>query len=153
MPTYFVDDPQSFKAPPARSSAHPTILSEIVSGEDLTNIVGIAPDEQWDRGERPNTPGRFSGYQVSSRLDESASPAEHLRDLLSRIEPIENQLRGLVTDRRISSARVWLVHRLLNWNPGLSIPAELIERLNKIGTGIEIDVYVTDPSAPIRSEH
>lgn len=152
MPTYFVDDLESFKLPSARSSAHLTILSEIVSGRDLTNMVGLPPDEQWDRGERPNAPGRFSGYQVDSRLDESESPAEHLRDLLSRIEPIANQLRGLVTGGRISSTRVWLVHRLPNWNPGLSIPAELIERLNEIGTGIEIDIYVTDPPAPIRGD-
>lgn len=31
-------------------------------------------------------------------------------------------------------------------------PAELIERLNEIGTGIEIDIYVTDPPAPIRGD-
>jgi hypothetical protein len=145
MPTWFVDDPkQSFTPPPARSSASLVILSEELSGKELTELVGLPADEQWNRGDRAHAPGRFAGYMLGSRLAESATPAEHLTDLLDRIGPNAARVRAIVADGRISSVRVWLGHHIPNWNPGLSLSAEHLTRLDKLGAGLEIDIYVTE---------
>lgn len=150
MPTYFVDDGETFLAPPSSSSASMTILSEALSGTELAQLAGLPPDEHWNRRDRPNAPGRFGGFRVRSRLPEAASPAEHLGDLLDRLEPFADSIRALASDSRVHSVRVWIFHRIPNWNPGLSFSPELIDRLGKLGTGVEVDVYVTNPSAPIR---
>jgi hypothetical protein len=79
---------------------------------------------------------------------DSATPADHLTDLLLRIEPIVATLRALIDDERIASVRVWVVHHLPNWNPGFSISSDQLRRLDQIGAGLEIDVYVVEDEAP-----
>jgi len=149
MPTWFVDDPkQDFTPPPARSSASLVILSEDLSGEELTDLVGLPPQERWDRGDHSYAPGRFAGYKLGSRLAESATPEEHLTDLLDQIEPVTARVQALVGDARIASVRVWLGHHIPNWNPGLSLSAGHLMRLDKLGAGLEIDIYVTEVPDP-----
>ena len=112
-------------------------------------MVGLPPQERWDRGDHSYAPGRFAGYKLGSRLAESATPAEHLTDLLDQIEPIADRVCALVGDDRIASVRVWLGHHIPNWNPGLSLSAEHLMRLDKLGAGLEIDIYVTEvPDQP-----
>jgi hypothetical protein len=144
VPTWFVDDPETFTPPTGRASAHLTVLSEHVSGQELSDIVGLPADELWNRGDLPHARGKFSGYKLSSRLSETSPPGDHLTDLLDRIEPVAPRIRGLLGDQRISSVRLWLVHHIPNWNPGFSISAEQLRRLDELGVGLEIDAYVTE---------
>ena len=149
MPTWFVDDPkQNFAPPPTRSSASLIVLSEDLSAQELAELVGLPAHERWDRGDRAYAPGRFAGYKLSSRLAESETPAEHLTDLLDQIEPITSRVRALVVDGRISSVRVWLGYHIPNWNPGLSLSADHLARLDELEAGLEIDIYVTEAADP-----
>jgi hypothetical protein len=148
VPTYFVDDQGEFNPPPTRSMAHLTVLSETLSGMQLASLVGIVPDERWDRGDRPHAPGKYAGCKVGSRLNDTASPDAHLADLLDRLDPVASNIRLLVADDRVFSVRLWVYHSIPNWNPGLSFAAPLLERVSSMGTGLELDIYVTDPSAP-----
>jgi uncharacterized protein DUF4279 len=149
VPTYFVDDLDAFSPPPTNSTAHLTILSETLSGIALADLLGIRPDGRWDRGEKPHARGKFAGCSVGSRLPDTASPDAHLADLLDRLDPVASNVRALVADHRVFSVRLWVYHRIANWNPGLSFAAPLLERISSMGTGLELDIYVTDPSAPI----
>lgn len=149
MPTYFVDDFDTFSPPPTSSTAHLTVLSETLSGNVLADLLGILPDERWDRGDKPHARGKYAGCSVGSRLTDTASPDAHLADLLDRLDPVALNVRALVADDRVFSVRLWVYHRVPNWNPGLSFAASLIERISSLGTGLELDIYVTDPSAPI----
>jgi hypothetical protein len=149
VPTYFVDDPSSFSPPPTRSTAHLTVLSERLSGNVLAELLGMSPDERWDRGTKPHAGGKYAGCSVSSRPADTASPDAHLADLVDRLDPVASNVRSLVADDRVFSVRLWLYHSIPNWNPGLSLPAHLLERINSMGTGLEIDVYVITRSAPI----
>jgi hypothetical protein len=149
VPTYFVDDADEFRPPPTSSTAHLTVLSETLAGNALADLLGILPDERWDRGEKPHAPGKYAGISVGSRLPDLASPDAHLADLLDRLDPVGSNVRALVADHRVFSVRLWVYHRIPNWNPGLSFAASLIERISSLGTGLELDIFVTDPSAPI----
>ena len=149
MPTYFVNDSDVFDPPATKSTAHLTVLSESLSGNVLADLLGILPDERWDRGEKFHAPGKYAGCSVGSRLTDTASPSAHLADLLDRLDPVASNVRALVADDRVSSVRLWVYHRVPNWNPGLSFAATLMDRISSLGTGLELDIYVTDPSAPI----
>jgi len=149
VPTYLVDASRSFDPPPAKSAAHLTVLSATLSGDALAELLGASPDERWDRGTKPQARGRYAGVSLGSRLAETAPPDAHLADLLERLGPAALNVRSLLADDRVHSVRLWVYHSLPNWNPGLSIPADLLERISALGTGLDIDVYVTHPAAPV----
>ena len=149
VPTYYLNEPGDFNPPPTTSMAHITVLSERLSGIELAALLGIVPDERWERGDRPHARGKYAGCSVGSRLTETASPDAHLADLLDRLDPIASNVRALVADDRVFSVRLWVYHSIPNWNPGLSFAAPILERISSMGTGLELDIYVTDPSAPI----
>lgn len=129
--------------------AHLTILSTVLSADVLAELLGIRPDERWERGTRPHARGKFAGCSLGSRLPDTAAPDAHLADLLERLGPVAANVRSLVGDNRVHSVRLWVYHSIPNWNPGLSIPAPVVERINSLGTGLEVDVYVTEGAAPI----
>lgn len=66
-----------------------------------------------------------------------------------RLEPVASNVRALVTDAPVFAVRLWVLHRVPNWNPGLSFAASLLDRVSALSTGLELDIYVTDPSAPM----
>lgn len=140
MPTWFTD-PETFVPPPARSSATLVVLSEFLSASALTGMLGAPADDHWERGDLPHARGRFAGYKLGSRLAPTASPGDHLTDLLVRLMPIQPRLRALVDDDRVS-VRLWIGHHIPNWNPGLSLSAEQVRMLDALGTGLELDIYV-----------
>lgn len=145
MPTWFVDDPtQPFVPPPTRSNAHLTVLSEQLTATELTRLLGMSPDETWERGSRPHVPGRFAGVSVRSRLAGTAQPDEHLSDVLSRLEPAVQHIQKLCSDPRVASARLWVSYHIANWNPGLTLSPTQVELVAQLGTGIEFDIYVLE---------
>lgn len=81
---------------------------------------------------------------MHSRLAEDKAPEEHLIDLLERLAPIAESVASLATDPAVFRARLWLVRVGQNWNPGLSLSVEAIRRVDVLGIGLEIDIYVSD---------
>jgi hypothetical protein len=145
MPTWFVEDPSKSMPPPSTSGAHLTLLSESIDTTALTAQVGMTPDEAWERGERPNAAGKFAGITFRSNLSDAAAPGNHLDALLERLAPVTAQIAAAAADDGLI-VRLWLVHRVENWNPGLSLSGDLIRRIDALGAGIEVDIYVLEAS-------
>jgi hypothetical protein len=150
VPIYFMDDPNAPIVPAvARSYAHLTVLSETLSAAEMAQIIGIDPDESWERGEKRGGAARFGGISVASRLPREAAPGEHLSDLLSLLAPIADRVRELARDDRILGPRLWIFHHIANQNPGLTLSAEQVSELAQLGTGLELDIYAYEDSSDI----
>lgn len=127
--------------PPSTSGAHLTILSKALDAAELAELVGLKPDETWERGAKRHAAGELAGITFRSGRADEADPGEHLETLLERLRPAATRIAQAAADDRVI-VRLWLIHRIENWNPGLSLSAGLIRRIDRFGTGIEIDIYV-----------
>ena len=145
MPTYLADEHGNYTPESVRAEARLVVLSDELSPEEMTNRLGMAPDTSWRRGEsnRGGRPYEHHGWELHSRLAEETAPEEHLTDLLERLAPIAETVAALATDPAVFRARLWLVRVGQNWNPGLSLSVETIRRVDVLGIGLEIDIYIS----------
>jgi hypothetical protein len=154
MPIFLANEDGTYVPARTTSSASLVILSVERRPDEITTHLGMTPDRWWLAGEfeshpqdprwRRSRPHPFDGWELASRLPEDAAPDAHLVDLLDRIGDAADRVSALVADPRIRSVRLWLVHHSDNENPGFSLNAALVERLNRLGTGLDVDVYALD---------
>lgn len=146
MSTDLADEHGNHPPENVRAEARLVVLSDELSPEEMTKRLGMAPDTSWRRGEsnRGGRPHEHHGWEMHSRLAEDKAPEEHLIDLLERLAPIAESVASLATDPAVFRARLWLVRVGQNWNPGLSLSVEAIRRVDVLGIGLEIDIYVSD---------
>ena len=138
---------------PARtsSSARLVVLSVERTPDEITAHLGLTPDRWALAGEfgshpqdprwRPSRPNPYNVWELESRLTADASPDAHLVDVLDLIGDAADKVADLTADTRIHSVRLWLGHHSDNVNPGFSLNADLMNRLGRLGTGLEVDVY------------
>ncbi len=144
MPTYFAREDGSHTPERARSRAHLVVLSDELMPDVLASRIGIVADQAWERGGRSvgTSPQAHHGLSFESRISEERGPDEHLADLVERLRPVAAQIAELGRDPAIFSVRVWISHHGQNWNPGLSLTKDLIQGLESLGVGLDIDIYV-----------
>ena len=134
------------------SNASLVVLSADIHPEKIGARLGLMADRWFLRGEfeahpkgdrgKRSRPFPFNGWQLKSTLADTAAPNEHLADLLDRLESAVPSLADLASDPQIHSIRLWLGYHTDNENPGISLSPELVTRIAKLGTGIELDIYV-----------
>lgn len=154
MPIFLANEDGTFVPARTSSSARLVVLSVKRLPDEITTHLGMTPDRWWLAGEfeshpqdprwRPSRPKPFNGWELESRLPEDAAPDAHLVDLLDRIGDAADKVADLVADPEIHSVRLWLGHHSDNVNPGFSLNAALVKRLDRLGTGLEVDVYALD---------
>jgi len=158
MPIFLANEDGTYVPARTSSSARLVVLSQDQRPEDISARLGLTPDRWWLAGEfeshpqdprwRPSRPKPFNGWELESRLPEDAAPDAHLTDLLDRIGEAADKVADLAMDPRIHSARVWVGHHTDNENPGFSLSPDLVARLTRLATGLEVDVYVlAEPDA------
>jgi hypothetical protein len=79
---------------PDESFARLVIYSDTHSAEELSDSMSLAPDEAWNKGD-PRTGARtYSTTAISwrSQLPDGRAPADHLVDLLDRVESLRETL-------------------------------------------------------------
>jgi hypothetical protein len=153
MPIFLANEDGTYVPARTSSSARLVVLSVERTPDEITAHLGMTPNRWWLAGEfgshpqdprwRPSRPKRFNGWELESRLPADAPPDAHLVDLLDLIGDAADKVAELTADPRIHSVRLWLGHYTDNENPGFSLNAEFVNRLFRLGTGIEIDVYVS----------
>jgi hypothetical protein len=131
VPTWFADDPRTFVPPPSQNAARLTILPQRLSAGQIEAVLGMPGDDRWERGEKRYARAKFAGVSVRSSIGENEPPTDHLRDVLDRLEDVSPAVRTMAMDPTSFTVRLWVVHKIPNWNPGLSLPSE-------------IDVYVIE---------
>jgi hypothetical protein len=108
-----VEVPDDELAHPNRSAAYLTILSDSASASELAQIVGLAPDESWSKGDRASQRVQrtqpHNGITYGSRLPESASPAKHLAALIALLKPYLENVAVTAADPSVLGATVWIV--------------------------------------------
>jgi len=157
MPIVFANEDGSYTQPRTRSNARLVVLSEVLLTDEISSIIGLPPDVWWLRGEfgsHPNSDGRrrsrpqpFNGWELRSRLLETARPDEHLFDLLERLDGVVDRVASFVTDSRIRSATLYLGHHTDNMNPVVDLTDALVKRLAALETGVVIDIYAAPEDA------
>ena len=146
MPTYFADEDGNYTPEKASARARLVVLSDELSPEELTELLGMAPDVSWRMGEpgRGGRPHPHHGWELESRLRQDRPPEEQLTDLLERLAPIAPAIASLANNPAVFGARLWLVRHGENWNPGVSLSVESIRQVDALGLGLEIDIYVSE---------
>ncbi|HEV8252447.1 MAG TPA: DUF4279 domain-containing protein [Candidatus Limnocylindria bacterium] len=146
MPTYFADEDGTYTPEKVSARARLVVLSDELLPEELTELLGMAPDKSWRSGE-PTTGGRpyrHSGWELASRLPPDRPPEDQLTDLLERLAPIAPAVTSLANNPAVFSVRLSLVRHGENWNPGLSLSLQAIRQMDSLGVGLEIDIYVSE---------
>lgn len=151
MPILLQKDDGSYQEPRTSSRARLVVLSEVMSPDEISSELKLAPDRWWLRGEfvtyptekrwRRSRPHPFNGWEFGSRLPESAPPEAHLLDLVTRIGSSAPLVARLVNNSAIKSVQLRLVHNSDNVNPGMSLDDSLLKQVVALGTGVEFEVY------------
>jgi uncharacterized protein DUF4279 len=149
MPIYFQEDPDKpFVPARTRSRASLIVLSADLSPSEITELIGIPPDEAHTKG-APQTPQssygwKYHSWQVHSRSHEMTPPEDHLASLLERVEPFAERIAALARSGQVEPLRVWISHHIENYNPGLSIDPGLLARVAQLGASLDLDIYAEE---------
>jgi hypothetical protein len=120
--------------------------------DEIGARLGLMADRWFLRGEfeahpkgdrsKRSRPFPFNGWELRSTIGDTATPNEHLASLLERLKSAAASIGNLARDPQIHSIRLWLGHHTDNENPGISLSPALVTEIAKLGTGIELDIYV-----------
>ena len=146
MPTYFADEDGNYTPEKVSARARLVVLSDELTPEEMTALLGMAPDTSWRMGELTTggRPYRHHGWQLDSRLTKDRPAEEQLSDLLERLAPIAPAVSSIANNPATFRARLWLVRDGDNWNPGLSLSPVSVRQIDALGVGLEIDIYVSE---------
>jgi hypothetical protein len=135
-------------ADPARRMVYLKIESRGLSPTQISQGVGMAPDEAVAAGEIP--PGSVAGRPLGWNrwvLRESGAASSSMDSLLSalhgRLVPIEDGLRSLPRGDCVIGLVIVVYHSLGDGaSPGFHIAQDLVKLLADIGAYIDVDQYV-----------
>jgi hypothetical protein len=128
---------------PERILVRLQIVSDSLTCEELKSQIGLSPSRSMRKGELiPSTllVHKSNVWELVSGLQESASIQDQLMALFFRFEPVANRIAALSKIAEITVSCVVYCTR----QPDLYVKPELIQKISKIGAGIDIDVYWTE---------
>jgi Domain of unknown function (DUF4279) len=117
-----------------------TIYSDANSAEELSDLLGVAPDEAWNRGDdwKRGKTRTTTAISLRSRVPDASPPEDHLDDLVTRIEPLSDRLTQIAAG---NSVRLKVAVFADTDNPTLGFPAEVLRRVGSLGLDLELDIY------------
>lgn len=112
--------------------------------EEVTALLGIKPSAAWNAGDitpRTGKPRKRMGWCRSSGLDDTRPLAEHIRALLTWVQPKASDLRLL-----------WVGHDLtlqcVGYFPpsghGMHFDREQVRQAAQLGLALDLDFYYLD---------
>lgn len=127
-----------------------TITSSTHSVDELVRAIGLIPDRTVEkgspvRGTRGNV-HRYSAVSFRSRIDHHAEPGAHIDELLLRLSPARDAIRGLVEQRLAEEpqsvpARLSLYIKSSRSMVGLDVTSAQLTAIGELGArlGVEVD--------------
>lgn len=120
-----------------------TATSENLSYSELEQILGKEKTEGWSKGElrkNGNSEYTFSRISFEPTKCEAYELNKQLEILLTELEQKKENVRKLskIANGQISVCK----HQYISGNAGVSFEKELIERMNNLNIGIDIDTYI-----------
>lgn len=129
------------------------VLSEFLSPEDLTRIIGLECERSWQRGQQ-RRPGAgleaLHCWILGSGLPRSAPLDDHVRGLLGRLAPAhEGAIRSLGSQANAYFSCILYADSM----PALVFPADVIQGIARLGAVLDLDVYLSrgEEQGPIES--
>ncbi|MFL5759930.1 MAG: DUF4279 domain-containing protein [Thermomicrobiales bacterium] len=133
-------------------SAWLMVRSARLTAAEITEAIGMEPDEHWTKGERragkPLTYPRpnSSGVRFISDLPSSASPTEHIGRLLKRLEGVSDRIGQLARSSEPEGPDTapdpWVLLLLLPMfrteQDQLSLSSEEVSILARMGAEMEV---------------
>ncbi len=126
------------------------IISNLLTPEDITRMVGIPPDSQWRMGEtRPRTRmvERTHGWVVRASASESVPLDVQVQHLLARATPCAHRIRTLTDQARI----IFKCTIFTDSRPPLFFSNEVLRRITAFGADLDIDAYVWESETDVPS--
>ena len=120
------------------------IVSDSLTCEELESQVGLSPSRFMRKGDLiPSTllVHKSNVWELAAGLQEAACIQDQLMALFFRIEPVTKNIAGLSNVAEIIVSCVIYCTR----QPDLYVKPELIQKIGKIGAGIDFDIYWTKP--------
>ena len=117
------------------------VFSQTRSAEELTEALGVTPDEAWNKGElnKRGRPYETTAICFRSQIPADRSPSEHLGSLLTRLEPLQGKLTAQIDAG--DSVRLKLAVFADTDNPMFSLATETIQRVAALGVELDFDIY------------
>ena len=85
-----------------------------------------------------NSSGRFSRWNLQSRLDHFASLESHVEDVLEQLQPAQKDVVELL---RNIHGEMQLVGHFFSSYPGIHFEASTISKLAALNLGVDFDFY------------
>lgn len=133
-------------------SVHFVIAGGARSPDELTEILGIAPDDISYEGQarvgvkRPK-PARDNSWRIIERGNSDADVSELLESIYLRLRSVASKLRPLRDEGWAIVVRVVVyVSEFDEVSASFVLDAEMIALLRDIGAFFEVDMYVDTPS-------
>lgn len=126
------------------SRAQFSAFSSTRKADDLTALLGVAPSEQYERGEpkHPDNPNS-SRFDVSiwtlippTGLNGDETGTGALRWVLAKLGGLGPVLSGLARDYDFDLS--WW-GTTASWNTAVSLPSDLLEQVAELGLNLDID--------------
>ena len=122
------------------------IYSELGSADDVTARLGLAPSSSHRpgerRGARQGASRRTTGWSLCTEMREPSELAEHLIELLDRVEQLVNPLADLVADGYRMDWFCFVESRAMEH--AVELDQQLLARLAALPGPLLIDIYGAD---------
>ncbi|MGI8860108.1 MAG: DUF4279 domain-containing protein [Rubrobacteraceae bacterium] len=125
------------------------IISDVLSPEEISRLVGMEPDRSWRKGETgymgrrnstmPDVIEKNSGWVVYSRLSRSELVETQVEELLERVRPYAGRIRTLSKSSDVVLSCAIYAHE--EWNLELYVGNHLIHAIGALGADFWIDTY------------
>jgi Domain of unknown function (DUF4279) len=134
--------------PSSRFDATFRLFADDLDPEAITALIEVAPTEAFTKGEtfggRHGRVGhRHTGaWLLSSGLPDTVALADHLREILRRLEPKGDQIRAL-RDQGYT-LDVFCGYFLERYNEQFILPPDVLGRVAALGAALHLDIYSSD---------
>lgn len=123
-------------------AASVVVLSGQLTSAELQQMIGLAGDRTWKKGDPtgPTARGRhpYNGWRMDIR-DDGMDAESALTMILARVRDVADRVRTVATDQRVHSVSVWVFSSAAHF--GIELKPDVLEALAALGASLKINAY------------
>lgn len=119
------------------------IISDALTPEQVSEIVGLKPTKSWRIGDRrgPTTiKEKNNGWLLESDLPRDAPLETHVTSLLTRLAPFAERIESLAEENAVEFSCVAYAKEA----PTLNFDKSVLRQIVNLGASLDIDLYLGD---------
>lgn len=135
---------------PHRFEVSLVVNSDAVASAELWKILGLPPDEHWEKGSLFVMAGkerrhRFNRWSIAESVGDLAEMNGAIERLIQRLTPIRDRFGGLPAGTRIGFTVIVTTPQDVL---GIGLTAEQVAFLASIGADVDLSIVVLVPPPP-----